>query len=172
MAATGTPTPNIGLRIPQGTDPASVDDINYNSNLLDTKLGAVGNESVQDQIDALNSKITNKAKLLINSNTGLSAVNVDLNKYRILIFKNLYNQTMMLSHDYVANQVLYTSMMRYYSADIPLVTFNYVFKINSDRTGIYIDTTESKQVNINTTGADVYPLDTSAYFHKVYGIEG
>ena len=58
MAATGTPTPNIGLRIPQGTDPASVDDINYNSNLLDTKLGAVGNDSVQDQIDALNSKTT------------------------------------------------------------------------------------------------------------------
>ena len=58
MAATGTPTPNIGLRIPQGTDPASVDDINYNSNLLDTKLGAVGNTSVQDQIDSLNSKIS------------------------------------------------------------------------------------------------------------------
>ena len=57
MAATGTPTPNIGLRIPQGTDPASVDDINYNSNLLDTKLGAVGNTSVQDQIDSLNSKL-------------------------------------------------------------------------------------------------------------------
>lgn len=57
MAATGTPTPNIGLRIPQGTDPASVDDINYNSNLLDTKLGAVGKTSVQDQIDSLNSKM-------------------------------------------------------------------------------------------------------------------
>lgn len=60
MAATGTPTPNIGLRIPQGTDPASVDDINYNSNLIDTKLGAVGNDSVQDQIDSLNSNIENK----------------------------------------------------------------------------------------------------------------
>ena len=54
MAATGTPTPNLGLRIPQGTDPASVGDINYNSNLIDTKLGAVGNDSVQDQIDSLN----------------------------------------------------------------------------------------------------------------------
>jgi len=57
MAATGTPTPNIGLRRPQGTDPASVDDINYNSNLIDTKLGAVGNTSVQEQINSLNSKI-------------------------------------------------------------------------------------------------------------------
>lgn len=57
MAATGTPTPNIGLRIPLGTDPASVDDINYNSNILDTKLGAVGSDSVQDQIDTLNSNL-------------------------------------------------------------------------------------------------------------------
>ena len=53
MAATGTPTPNLGLRIPVGTDPASVDDINYNSNLLDTVLGAVGNTSVKDQLDEL-----------------------------------------------------------------------------------------------------------------------
>ena len=57
MAATGTPTPNIGLRRPQGTDPASVDDINYNSNLIDTKLGAVGNTSVQEQINSLNSNL-------------------------------------------------------------------------------------------------------------------
>ena len=58
MAATGTPTPNLGLRIPQGTDPASVDDINYNSNLLDTKIGAIGNDSVKTQIDALNSNLS------------------------------------------------------------------------------------------------------------------
>ena len=58
MAATGTPTPNIGLRRAQGTDPASVDDINYNSAIIDTKLGAVGNSSVQDQIDTLNGKFT------------------------------------------------------------------------------------------------------------------
>lgn len=60
MAATGTPTPNIGLRRAQGTDPASVDDINYNSALIDTKLGAVGNSSVQDQIDTLNSNLAQK----------------------------------------------------------------------------------------------------------------
>ena len=72
MAATGTPTPNIGLRIPLGTDPASVDDINYNSNLIDTKLGAVGNDSVQDQLNDLNSKITplapDNSKTQINFN--------------------------------------------------------------------------------------------------------
>lgn len=59
MAATGTPTTNIGLRRPQGTDPASVDDINYNSEVIDTKLGAVGSTSVQEQINTLNSKFAN-----------------------------------------------------------------------------------------------------------------
>ena len=73
MAATGTPTPNIGLRIPQGTDPASVDDINYNSNLLDTKLGAVGNTSVQDQIDSLNSNMTEYASATATSGADGSA---------------------------------------------------------------------------------------------------
>ena len=58
MAATGTPTTNLGLRRPQGTDPASVDDINYNSEVIDTKLGAVGSTSVQEQINTLNSKLT------------------------------------------------------------------------------------------------------------------
>ena len=66
MAATGTPTPNIGLRCPVGTDPASVDDINYNSGVLDTKLGAVGSTSVQAQIDALNSKLTTNYSANIN----------------------------------------------------------------------------------------------------------
>ena len=78
MAATGTPTPNLGLRIPVGTDPASVDDINYNSNLLDTKLGAIGNDSVQDQITTLNSKVAkyyySKADVTLagNSDTAIS----------------------------------------------------------------------------------------------------
>lgn len=52
MAATGTPTPNIGLRIPQGTDPASVADINYNSTVIDQKVGPVGNTSLQEQINS------------------------------------------------------------------------------------------------------------------------
>lgn len=60
--------------------------------------------------------------------------------------------------------------MRYYSAEIPIVSFHYVFKINDDRTGIYIDATESKQVNVLTNGVGVYPLDTTTYIHKVYGI--
>ena len=58
MAATGTPTPNIGLRIPLGTDPASVDDINYNSNALDTIIGDVGETSVAGQLSAANNRIS------------------------------------------------------------------------------------------------------------------
>ena len=70
MAATGTPTPNLGLRIPVGTDPASVDDINYNSNLLDTALGAVGNTSVKDQLDELSDQIAT-----INNKLPITATN-------------------------------------------------------------------------------------------------
>ena len=73
MAATGTPTPNIGLRRAQGTDPASVDDINYNSLLLDTKLGAVGNDSVQDQIDSLNSNITSISEQIAKQSVSCTA---------------------------------------------------------------------------------------------------
>lgn len=87
MAATGTPTPNIGLRIPQGTDPASVDDINYNSNLIDTKLGAVGNDSVQDQIDALNSKLSGTKFLTFNVNNGSVTINLG-NVFRGILFSS------------------------------------------------------------------------------------
>ena len=72
MAATGTPTTNLGLRRPQGTDPASVDDINYNSEIIDTKMGAVGNTSLQAQVDALNSKIANPKNVAYTSVTGTS----------------------------------------------------------------------------------------------------
>ena len=71
MAATGTPTTNIGLRRPRGTDPASVDDINYNSELIDTKLGAVGSTSVQEQINTLNSKFT-KTSTIVSEQSGIA----------------------------------------------------------------------------------------------------
>lgn len=58
MSATGTPTPNLGLRIPLGTDPASVDDINYNSNALDTIIGDIGDTSVAGQLSAANNRIS------------------------------------------------------------------------------------------------------------------
>ena len=77
MAATGTPTPNIGLRRPVGTDPASVDDINYNSGVIDTKLGAVGSTSVQAQIDALNSKTAKKLSMTTPSTADVFNVALD-----------------------------------------------------------------------------------------------
>lgn len=86
MAATGTPTPNIGLRIPLGTDPASVDDINYNSTLIDTKLGAVGNDSVQDQLDDLNSKINAHTFTLVTTNYGIDVFYKNQAGVRILWF--------------------------------------------------------------------------------------
>ena len=87
MAATGTPTPNIGLRRAQGTDPASVDDINYNSALIDTKLGAVGNSSVQDQIDTLNSKLEKSGTLLASKTTESASYtgSIDTTGYSALI---------------------------------------------------------------------------------------
>lgn len=83
MAATGTPTPNLGLRIPVGTDPASVDDINYNSNLLDTVLGAVGNTSVKDQLDGLSDQIA--LKTYTSSNEKIIAYKL-LNVVTVLIW--------------------------------------------------------------------------------------
>lgn len=89
MAATGTPTPNIGLRRPQGTDPASVDEINYNSNLIDTKLGPVGNTSVQAQIDGLNSKLEtgNDFDFTLNSS---QTSRLEISKMRAKKFGGIY----------------------------------------------------------------------------------
>jgi len=51
MAATGTPTTNLGLRIMNGTDPVDVADINANSQTLDSKVGAIpSGKSAQSQI--------------------------------------------------------------------------------------------------------------------------
>lgn len=91
MAATGTPTPNLGLRIPVGTDPASVDDINYNSNLLDTVLGAVGNTSVKDQLDGLSDQIVslenifNPKRIESSSNKTTHVINVPSDSLHFLI---------------------------------------------------------------------------------------
>lgn len=57
MSATGTPTPNLGLRIPLGTDPAAVEDINYNAGVLDTKIGALGNNTVKGLLDHASDEI-------------------------------------------------------------------------------------------------------------------
>lgn len=77
MSATGTPTPNLGLRIPLGTDPASVDDINYNSNALDTAIGDIGSTSVADQLMASDSGLSSTQAgmaIVVNGNTAPRAI--------------------------------------------------------------------------------------------------
>ena len=54
MAST---TPNIGLTLPVGTEKRSRAIWNNNFTILDTKIGAVGNTSLQAQVTALNSQI-------------------------------------------------------------------------------------------------------------------
>ena len=50
-------TANLGLKKPEYSDQADIGDINYNMEILDDKLGAVGNTSVQGQINEVNTKI-------------------------------------------------------------------------------------------------------------------
>lgn len=54
-------TTNLGLKKPEYSDPADIKDINDNMDTLDGKLGAVGNTSVQGQIDAINTKVGSTA---------------------------------------------------------------------------------------------------------------
>lgn len=54
MASTTT---NIGLTKPAGTDQALISAINGNMDIIDTKMGAVGNTSVQSQITSLSDQI-------------------------------------------------------------------------------------------------------------------
>ena len=56
MASTTT---NIGLTKPAGTDQALISAINGNMDIIDTKMGAVGNTSVQSQITSLSDQIGN-----------------------------------------------------------------------------------------------------------------
>jgi len=58
MAATGTPTTNLGLRITNGTDAVDNADINANSQILDEKIGAVpSGKSVQGEIVSLSNQL-------------------------------------------------------------------------------------------------------------------
>lgn len=76
MAATGTPTPNLGLRIPLGTDPADVADINANSNTLDTVIGNPEELETTEQgslvgaINELNENKVNKSDIVNNLTSG------------------------------------------------------------------------------------------------------
>ena len=59
MAST---TPNIGLTLPAGTEGWKRSVINGNFTILDTKIGAVGNTSLQSQINTLSSQLAQKVR--------------------------------------------------------------------------------------------------------------
>ena len=71
MASTTT---NIGLTKPAGTDQALISAINGNMDIIDTKMGAVGNTSVQGQINALSDQI---AIYDLTSSQNLKSIAVD-----------------------------------------------------------------------------------------------
>ena len=50
-------TTNLNLKKPEYSDQADIMDINDNMDVIDEKLGAVGNTSLQDQIDAVGDEI-------------------------------------------------------------------------------------------------------------------
>ena len=151
MAATGTPTPNIGLRIPQGTDPASVDDINYNSNLLDTKLGAVGNTSVQDQIDTLNSNITfnDVTSQATKNTTNVNGTDTHIFKSSVMVIVQVNVQ---IATSISANAELYTGL------PIPKAsTSAYGSMVKIDGTAVPIKvTTNGKLIIENSASAGWY----------------
>lgn len=62
-----TTTPNIGLTLPEGTEGWKRSVINVNFTILDTKIGAVGNTSLQSQINTLSSQLTTRRSPAINS---------------------------------------------------------------------------------------------------------
>ena len=66
MASTTT---NIGLTKPAGTDQALISAINGNMDIIDTKMGAVGNTSVQSQITSLSDQIANIPKMVVGNQT-------------------------------------------------------------------------------------------------------
>ena len=68
MASTTT---NIGLTKPAGTDQALISAINGNMDIIDTKMGAVGNTSVQSQITSLSDQIANLPTITL---TGSNAI--------------------------------------------------------------------------------------------------
>ena len=72
-----TTTTNLGLSKPAYSDDADVAVINGNMDILDTKIGAVGNTSVQAQINTNSQAITN-----LNNKATVNAIrkeNISLN---------------------------------------------------------------------------------------------
>ena len=75
-----TSTTNLGLTKPAGTDKIRIAQINGNMDILDEKIGAVGNTSLQAQVTSQNEAIANNegamAYIVGNTNTTGSALAV------------------------------------------------------------------------------------------------
>ena len=166
MAATGTPTPNIGLRIPQGTDPASVDDINYNSNLLDTKLGTVGDTSVQDQIDSLNSKLATddigSVSSLSSLESALTTVGTSLQNNQVKYIKF----TVSVAFGVFANTIYMGAIQKYqsdrYSVQVQSAYDGYEITGNYKSSSWTWDSLSSNLVTKTTTIADTSPINITS----------
>lgn len=65
-----TNTTNLSLIKPAGTDKVRIAQINQNMDILDEKIGPVGNTSVQNQIDSLNSNINQFTGVPTNTYSG------------------------------------------------------------------------------------------------------
>jgi hypothetical protein len=64
-----TTTTNIGLTKPATSESASILVINDNMDTIDTKMGAVGNTSLQSQVTTLDGKVTPKGTANLNTAT-------------------------------------------------------------------------------------------------------
>ena len=83
MASTTT---NIGLTKPAGTDQALISAINGNMDIIDTKMGAVGNTSVQSQITSLSDQI---AVQDISNNISISSSKANISQKSAYITGNV-----------------------------------------------------------------------------------
>lgn len=122
-------------------------------------------------VNALNSKIAWKL-LYYNNGSTVNALNLDLAKYTMLLFKNNYGESFVICQQANANGAYFATTSRFYTSSIPVVMFQYELKINNDATGIYIDQNESKQININSDGTiQIYPYSSEFDFVRVYGAQ-
>lgn len=94
MASTTT---NIGLTKPAGTDQALISAINGNMDIIDTKMGAVGNTSVQGQITALSDQIEWKLVGNVTGSTEITFSNYnDYKEYLIYVYYGGYQASQII----------------------------------------------------------------------------
>ena len=78
-----TTTTNLGLTKPAYADDADIAVINGNMDILDTKIGAVGNTDLQSQVTTLN---TNLANIITSFSTSSIAIDIPNSKDFMIVF--------------------------------------------------------------------------------------